>query len=388
MATERFERRTPNEVPGDALGPLVPWLRWYGERNRQPRTRNHGRMSQDRDPQASQSGRSPVGPGGMTGLEPQLATAGNYRRFARQEATGRSPEYEALALGVAGDDVLLGYLGSLPAQKRQPNLLFAAARLVLGAVPDHAGLRRLVLEDEDRLRQVMLERRAQTNEPCRCATLLPALCALPEPLALVEVGASAGLTLLVDWYSYDYDGKRLYGGDGAAPVLACHVEGPLGLPERVPEVLWRRGIDLNPLDPADDDDVRWLECLVWPGEEGRAERLAGALATARRHPVTVVRGDLLDDLARVVADAPPGATVVVFHSAVLAYVDEAKRAAFARAVAGLGATWLSNEAPSVLGWVPRTGEHNGFVLVQDGRVPLAETDPHGTWLHWLGAGGP
>ena len=315
-------------------------------------------------------------------MEAGPRTAEHYRRFARREAAGRSPAYESLALAVAEDDVVLGYLACLPDQTRQPNLLFAAARYLLDAVPNLADLRHLVVDRHDRLVEVMLARRTQTNEPARCATILPALWHLRPPLALIEVGASAGLTLVVDRYSYDCDGATLTGADPHAPTMACHFEGPVPLPGRVPEVIWRQGIDLNPLDPASDDDLRWLECLIWPGEEGRVERLHDAVATARRHPVTVRRGDLLDDLAEVVAEAPAAATVVVYHTAVLAYVDDDKRAAFASALADLEVTWLSNEAPGVLGWLPAATDINGFVLVQDGRTVLAETDPHGAWLRW------
>ncbi|MDA8263116.1 MAG: DUF2332 domain-containing protein [Actinomycetota bacterium] len=318
----------------------------------------------------------------MFGLEPGLATAENYRRFARREAAGRSPAYESLALAVADDGVLLGFLARLPAEKRQPNLLFAAARYLLDDVPDVADLRRLVTDQHDRLVEVLLERRTQTNEPARCATILPALWRLPQPLALIEVGASAGLTLLVDTYSYDYDGVLVAGTDPQAPTLSCHLGGPAPLPGGVPEVVWRQGIDLNPLNPANDDDVRWLECLIWPGEDGRAQRLREAVAAARRHPVTVRPGDLLDDLAMVVADAPRDATLVVFHTAVLAYVDVEKRAAFADALGAMGVTWLSNEAPGVLDWLPTATDSGGFILVEDGRTILAETDPHGTWLRW------
>jgi hypothetical protein len=144
---------------------------------------------------------------GMPGLEPSLGTAENYRRFARREAAGRSPAYESLALAVADDEAILGFLAGLPPEKRQPNLLFAAARYLLDAVPDVTDLRHLVVERHDRLVEVMLERRTQTNEPARCATILPTLWRLPQPLALIEVGASAGLTLLVDRYSYDYEGR-------------------------------------------------------------------------------------------------------------------------------------------------------------------------------------
>jgi len=318
----------------------------------------------------------------MSGLEPGVGTAENYRRFAQFEAAGRSPAYEELAYAVAVDARLLSFLDALPAAKRQPNLLFASARYLLGAVPGPSSLRPLIDERAVELAEVMRSRRTQTNEAARCATLLPALCTLPQPLALIEVGAAAGLTLLVDFYNYDYGGRKVSGLDPDAPVMSCRPIGAVPVPDAVPEVAWRAGLDLNPLDPSDPSDVEWLSCLLWPGEEGRVERLREAVLAARRYPVTVRRGDLLDDLAAVVSEAPEDATVVVFHTAVLAYVDADKRAAFADAVAGMGVTWLSNEAPGVLDWLPTATESDGFVLVEDGRTVLAETDPHGSWLRW------
>ncbi len=174
--------------------------------------RNYGMVGEAASPAGG-------GGGGMSGLEPGVGTAENYRRFARREAAGRSALYESLALAVADDEAILGFLGALPAEKRQPNLLFAAARFLLDAVPDVTDLRRLVADRHDRLVEVMLERRTQTNEPARCATILPVLCRLPGPLALIEVGASAGLTLLIDRYGYDYDGNVVTGTDPRAPIL-------------------------------------------------------------------------------------------------------------------------------------------------------------------------
>ncbi len=69
----------------------------------------------------------------MFGLDPSVATAENYRRFAPLEAAGRSPAYEAQANAVAGNEMVLAFLDSLVAAKRQPNLLLAAARYLLGA---------------------------------------------------------------------------------------------------------------------------------------------------------------------------------------------------------------------------------------------------------------
>ena len=317
-----------------------------------------------------------------SGPETAAITA-RYREFAA-EARGRSPRYEELAMAAGRDQPVLAFLATLPPAKRQPNLLFAAARYLLGEPADLAALHTLLTGRRDELAGIMLQRRTQTNEPARCATLLPALALLPGPLALIEVGASAGLTLLVDRYSYDYAGHRVTGIDPRAPVLTCEPRGPVPLPGRVPDVVWRAGLDLNPLDVTSADDVRWLECLLWPGESGRQERLTAAIDVARRDPPRVHRGDLLTDLPGLASQAPPDATLVIYHSAVLAYVAPAQRGEFAELVRALGAVWLSNEAPEVLPGTAADREEEGhFTLAENGTRAIAHTDPHGTWLRWL-----
>jgi hypothetical protein len=321
----------------------------------------------------------------MAGHDSQVDAAENYRRFST-EAGARSPAYAALAEAVAAEEDILGFLVRLPAEKRQPNLLFAAARYLLGVPADIHALRGLVRDRADELAGIIRTRRTQTNEPARCATLLPAMVGLAEPLALLEVGAAAGLTLLPDYYSYDYAGHRLQGADPQAPILTCQPRGPVPLPERLPTVAWRAGIDLNPLDASQPDDAHWLECLLWPGEAGRETRLNAALATARRHRPPVHRGDLVDQLDRVAAGSPSHATLVVYHSAVLAYADPDKRRAFAAAVTALDAIWLSNEAPGIIELptsTPADADDNCFNLVRDGRQVLARTDSHGDWIEWV-----
>ena len=112
---------------------------------------------------------------GQPGDDAVTAVAGTYRAFARLEARGRSAAYEALAESVAGDAALTGFIASLPPGKRQPNLLFAAARYLLGAPPEIGSLRELASESRAELTELILARRTQTNEPARCAVLLPAL---------------------------------------------------------------------------------------------------------------------------------------------------------------------------------------------------------------------
>jgi len=318
-----------------------------------------------------------------------MPVAERYRRFA-EEARGRSPLYERLAIGVAGDRGLLELLERLPPAKQQPNLFFAAVQYLAGPQPDLDAFRSFVLGHADEVLATMAAHRTQTNEVGRCALLLPLLAALPGPLALVEVGASAGLCLLPDRYAYDYGGTIL--GDPASPVrLSCQPHGPVPIPAMPPEVVWRRGIDLSPVDLGDPDAVRWLESCVWPDQPHRLARLRAAMAVARTDPPLVVPGDLLDQVGPVVAQAPAGATVVVFHAAALVYLPPPDRRRFAALMAELPAVWLSAEGSGV---VPALAARLGRAPTPDpavflvGRGPsrlLALADPHGAWLRWLDA---
>ncbi|WP_433345579.1 DUF2332 family protein [Micromonospora sp. CA-111912] len=163
--------------------------------------------------------------------------------------------------------------------------------------------------------------------------------------------------------------------------------GDVALPDRVPEVMWRAGLDLNPLDVTDPDDLGWLTALVWPEQHGRRDRLTAAARVARAAPPLLRRGDLLADLPALAAAAPPGATLVVFHSAVLAYVPPVARTGFVRTVAGLPGHWIANEADGVLPApadmpAPPPGDATRFLLSLDGR-PVAWAGPHGQSLHGL-----
>lgn len=331
--------------------------------------------------------------------EMERVTADRYRRFAEVEARGVSPLYEGWCRGISADPGLLALLGELPSPRRQPNLLLGAARLAGVPLEGYPAFRSFVLQHWQEIRGTMGTRTTQTNEAGRCAVLLPLLAMISaaenRPLALIEVGASAGLCLYPDRYAYRYTPGPSLGPDGGSPVppIECTVEGPAPLPEILPEVCWRAGIDLDPLQ-AEGDDARWLEALVWPGQQYRTERLRAALTMVRQEPPLLVRGDLNEEIVPLVARAPEDAVVVVFHTAVLAYLDAAGRARFAATMGELTARrerpvhWVSNEGAGTLtgvtgalGKSPR--ERDGlFVLQHDGRT-VARTGPHGQSLEWL-----
>lgn len=319
-----------------------------------------------------------------------MDTAHRYRRFAEIEAWGYSPRYAELADGVASDRALLDCLDRLPYPKRQPNLLLASVRFLGGPVDGWEAFRGWTLGHWAEVAGTMLARRTQTNEVGRCATLLPLLAGLPQPLALIEVGASAGLCLYPDRYRYRYvdgAGRHDVGPRDSPVTVVCRTTGPVPLPAAVPTVVWRAGVDLNPLDLDDPDDVRWLECLVWPEHTDRLRRLRTAIGIARGEPAHLVRGDLNDEIRALVAEAPPDATPVVFHSAVLAYLAEPGRLAFADTVRALPGRWISNEVPAALPEVERRlgrvpADRAVCALALDGR-PVALAGTHGQSLDWL-----
>lgn len=313
-----------------------------------------------------------------------MPLADRYRRFARSEARGVSLVYETWAEGVADDDVILSLLGTLPPGKQQPNLVFAAARLH-GAGESYDSFRSAVSERWEEVLATISARATQTNEAGRCAVLLPFLAELPQPLALIEVGASAGLCLLPDRYSYRYgDHPTIDPREGPSEVtLPCDLGPGLSPPSAMPEVVWRAGIDLAPVDVTDDSACAWLQTLIWPEHEERRDRLKSALTIARRDPPRVVRGDLLEVLAAQAAEAPQDATLVVFHSAVLAYLATETRSRFVELVSDLPGHWISNEGAGVLDSVPSplsgAAADGQFLVSVDGH-PRAFADPHGRSL--------
>lgn len=319
-----------------------------------------------------------------------------YAHFAA-DARDYSPCFDEWASGVAADDEVLAWLERLPEPKRQPNLVFAAARWHGVAAPGpYAGLRAALLDDDGTIEGTILARSTQTNEVGRLATLVPAfsLAVGAGPVALLEVGASAGLNLYPDRWSYTWTTGAGAHHAGVGPELGCEVSGPAPLPTAPPTVAWRGGVDLHPLDVADEEQMRWLSFLVWPEHDERRARLAQAVDIARIEPPELVTGDLLEELPALVERAAAHAPVVVFHSAVVTYLSPESRARFQELMAGLVAGgrchWVSNEGETVLPEVTATANLSddeldalhGFVLGLDGRA-VALTHGHGRWLRWL-----
>lgn len=318
------------------------------------------------------------------------AVAERYERFAREEAPGRSDVYAEWAAGVVGDDEVRAVLERLTPQHRQPPLVFAVSRLLGAPVGGYPQWREFVLLHTDELIAECSRRGVQINEPLRLAALLPALSMIDGPIALLELGAAAGLCLYPDRFSFRIDGAdgiprlRIDPHDGPSPVLlASTVAGELP-PLRVPEVIWRAGIDLDPVDVRTPAHRAWLESLIWPGEHERAERIAGAMSIVAADPPRLRAGDAIEQLDAMAAAAPEGARLVVTTPGVLVYLPRPRRLDLIDRIRALDAHWITIDAPALHdAWHPamEPADFRGFAVALDSRV-VADADPLGRWWEW------
>jgi hypothetical protein len=318
------------------------------------------------------------------------------RAFAG-ECRESSPIYERLSLALAEDVELLAAIEPAVGVRFNSNLLFASARyLALSCgqeVPETPeGFRAFCLDRLDAIRELISTRVTQTNEVARCSYLLlgfeHARRERGRPLALLEVGASAGLNLLFDRYRYDYGAHGAVGPEGSPVVLAPRIlAGVPPVPDGMPSVAWRLGIDIQPLDPTDPDDCLWLRALVWPEHQEREVRLERALAVAAESPVPILAGNAVELLPEAAAQAPAQATLVIFHTNTLPYLSPAERERLSEQIAMLGARRdtlrISGEGPPPaqdFETALRMASYTGAVGTE--RV-LAHTLQHARGFAWL-----
>ncbi|MBA3605144.1 MAG: DUF2332 domain-containing protein [Acidimicrobiia bacterium] len=369
-------------------------------------------------------------PDGAPGAPPAAAmdAAGCARMFREFAATAasRAPLYARLAAGIAEDHALAGRLLIAPVSQRQPVLLFACVHAVLLDDPSVALARHFpnltpapdpgdplpAWRDLCRSRSVELDhllatRTTQTNEVGRCALLLPAfgvLAAEVGPLAHLDVGASAGLNLLLSRFRYRYEPGGDVGPAGAPVTLTCGVRGPVPLPCSMPMIAAAVGVDPAPIDVGNDDEARWLEACVWPDQTDRFSRLGAAITLARSVGVDVRRGDAVTDAPRLAVELAARGHPVVTNTWVLNYLTTPQRRAYVDALDDVGArvdlSWVYAESPPLVEGIPTppaAGEEralegrieSGTVLTmvrwRSGRrrvEHLAQCHPHGYWLHW------
>jgi hypothetical protein len=332
-----------------------------------------------------------------------------FRGFAR-DARAASPLYASISERAAEDGRLPQLILSAPPTQRNPALLFATVHhlLLKGAQHPLAAFYPSVRDGtsdgdpfiafmdmcamyEEEILQLLRTRNTQTNEVARCNYLLPAVvsAARGRPIALIELGASAGFLLNMDRYSYSVAG-RVVGSDPTL-TLRPEVRGARLPPYEIPTVVAREGIDLAPVDLNDAEHIGWLRACLWPEQRERAERFEHALAIARAHPPTIHRGDAVDSLPAIAARMPRDAVLCIYHSWAVAYLDREARVGLRETIHALGAerptVWIGAESAGVIASTFGVASHQPepctTLASWDGSARvLAYVAHHGDWIDW------
>ena len=334
-----------------------------------------------------------------------------FHRFARVEGSGlASPTYAELAYGVSMDDDLLEIAAHTRPHQPAPNMLFAAVQYLLLAGLDHplaahysiiAGeerpmtpafphFRDFCLHHRERIIELIRTRRTQTNVVRRCTCLLPAFSIVcretPSPLALVDLGASAGLNLNFDRYAYNYqrDGREVlrWGTAGARVRLEAELRGDgvlPSLPFAIP-IASRDGIDLDPVDLANPDQHLWLRALIWPEHVERHQQLIDAAAEFDRGDIRMHAGDASHILPALIESVPLEHALVVYSTFALYQFPRASRQHIVDTLAAASAArpiWqiaLEGNDPELS--ITRYRDRNAATQT------LANASPHGWWIIW------
>jgi hypothetical protein len=158
------------------------------------------------------------------------------------------------------------------------------------------------------------------------------------PMALVDLGASAGLNLVAERL------PAVWTDPSGAPIPAVTSV----------HAVARVGLDARPVDLADPENVTWMRACIWPGDRGRFERLEAGLRVlldARHEPAAPVLelADVSDFAARVarVAREHENAFVLAYQTVLRDYLSPAAREAHRAAMVA----WLGTLAPGRGVWV-------------------------------------
>ena len=228
---------------------------------------------------------------------------------------------------------------ALRAGPRHPLFAALAATDVRPEAATREALATALADAPPRLYAELATRRVQTNETSRAvAWLWPAALAGcaggKRPLALFDVGCSAGLNLCAERLPAPWRDPA----GGPIPVAAAA------------DIVARHGFDVQPLDVERGDDLNWLRACIWPGENARLDRLAAAVDAFRATaagptPPRLEIADLADvpaRLERLAQAAAPETVLLAYQTVVRDYLTDASKTRYLEGMT----RWVATASPA------------------------------------------
>ncbi len=330
----------------------------------------------------------------------------NFKVFAENECKGSSELYEFLSLKIAGDNEILELASYAKKGQPIPNLLFGAVHYLLlkgeihnvrefypsitkkprDAADSYGYFKDFCKQYADKIIPILENKLVQTNEVRRCAYLSPTFTHIydmvKKPLALIELGASAGLQLLWDKYKYSYGTNLTYGKmDSKVHIISeLRSENYPVLPGAIPPVASRIGVDLHTIDIMKEEDRLWLNALIWPEHNERRDLFNKAAESIKENPVTLIDGNGVELLPDLIEEISRDYAICVFHTHVANQMPADVKERLLAQVKLIGS---DRDIFHLYNNVYDRDLHLDYYI--DGKAyekKIGETDGHGRWFSW------
>ena len=337
-------------------------------------------------------------------ISPNEALSKTFITFSEKECKGSSLIYEYLSKQIAMDNSLLKIASNAREGQPAPNLLFGAVHYLLLKGREHPlkdyypsivgtpktykdsfpVFKDFCLNYQKEIEVILKMKLVQTNEVRRCSYLYPAFCIIYElakkPLALIEIGTSAGLQLYWDKYSYSYGKDDLYGNVDSELPITAEIKGanmPFLL-KTAPPVTSRIGFDLQTIDTHDEEEELWLKSLIWPEHNERLFLFDKALHYRKEASLNIINGDGVSLLPQYVEAIPEDSVICIFHTHVANQLPIEGKQLLLQTVDAIG---TERDVFHLYNNIQDRFLHLDYYLAgKKNENSIADTDGHGRWF--------
>ena len=228
----------------------------------------------------------------------------------------------------------------------------------------------------------------QTNEVRRSVALIPAYHVISKhfglPLAIRELGASAGLNLHAHLYGLK-TAKQYIGAKHAPLVLEPEWRGqePATSEVAIDSVA---GCDLAPMDVTKDEIALRQLAYIWPDQFERVKLIRLAIEFSGQTGIVPQKADAIDWLEQELKTQEQSRVLTVQHTIAWQYFPEAAKQRGEALLSEYGSK-ATHDKPMARISMENDGELNGariqLTVWPDGAVhELGRVDFHGRWVDW------
>ncbi|MCP3030919.1 DUF2332 domain-containing protein [Halobacillus sp. A1] len=328
-----------------------------------------------------------------------------FETFSQEAQQLSSSLYGHLSNHIAHDKELLELCSYARKGQPAPNLLFGSVQFLLKGSGHplsnyYSNLTENPLPPSDAFNhfkdfcqlhqkeiKVLLQNRlVQTNEVRRCAFLYPCFNyvydTIRKPLALIEIGTSAGLQLLWDKYSYTYDEDSTYGSHETNVHITSKIKSSKKpkISQNPSPVSDRFGLDLHINSVEKVEDLQWLEALIWPEHRERRQLFQQAAAAVQATHLHLIEGDGVDLLPQTAEGISKDSIVCVFHTHVANQMNDATKQKLLNSIDHIG---KERDVAHLYNNIEDQKLHLDTIIHgEKNRKIVGDTDGHGRWFTW------